>query len=253
MTTLEPCSTCTVARTSRSPGRRSRPGSISALSRDPTRQCRPSEAHRLLHQNQPAGTVAVRLGITLDHLRYVIRRYPTPPKPQTASQRRIMRHPIPSHLTGAHLRNLIDNGDTIRSIAVETGVTRRTIRAQLSDTTSPSRTQDGTLTTASTPNGSATNISSSVARCPISPLKPTRRRPPSPGSPVHTAYLSAPRRRESPERAHRQPRLSPPVAPSIAGHKDIGRVHRFQIDGNMPSFSTARSTPDLMSTSSSRS
>jgi hypothetical protein len=90
-----------------------------------------ADARRLLRQNLAEGTVAERLGITLGHLRYIVRRNPPEVRPRSAGKRAVMRHPKPTHLTAERLRDLIDNGGSVRGIATQNGVTRKIVRDEL--------------------------------------------------------------------------------------------------------------------------
>ena len=99
--------------------------------RDPT-SVPAEQVEVLLRQKLPPGQVADRLGISLDHVRLLIRQHPPHIRARSTGRRTRMRNPFPAQLTPERLQQLVvDEGRTLRSIRTETGVSKHALRNAL--------------------------------------------------------------------------------------------------------------------------
>ena len=96
----------------------------------------PQRAHALLGRQIAHSRIAERLGITLEHLHYVLREHPPddpfgerPRENQPSAPRRKAR--FAARITPDELRQLVDDGNTLTSIADSYQVDRSTVHAEL--------------------------------------------------------------------------------------------------------------------------
>jgi hypothetical protein len=90
----------------------------------------PDRVHAAISARPTQHAAAAQLGITLDHLHYIARRHPSElydPAAPTAPHR--VR--FAAVLGAAHLRQLLDQGHSLRQIEARTGIYRRTLRDEL--------------------------------------------------------------------------------------------------------------------------
>jgi hypothetical protein len=192
----------------------------------------------LLRRQASPSDVAEQLGISLDHLRVVIRRNP---QDLRRPARRVLRNPVPSSLHPERLRELIvDDNKTIRSLSREFGLSRKTMAGAVRREGLPIppahkptvhivdpawlRTEyvdrRRTLPDLAAEIGTTpTNVSLMAKRHGI----PLRER----GGASHHASLNAPA--GFPE----------PLASAVRGQGGIGRVERFQVFARTPSLNQA--------------
>lgn len=90
----------------------------------------PGLVHAQLLRRMPLGDIAQQLGITLDHLRYIIRQHPLENPTRTRSGK-AMRIKIAARSTPQELRDLVEAGEPILAIAQRYEVSRSTMRAHL--------------------------------------------------------------------------------------------------------------------------
>lgn len=90
----------------------------------------PQAAHALLARHIAPEAVAEQLGITLEHLRYVIRRHPRD-SPFGAAGVIPSRLRLAASVSDDELQQLVDDGDTLTAIAARYNVQRSTVRAKL--------------------------------------------------------------------------------------------------------------------------
>lgn len=90
----------------------------------------PQAAHALLARQIAPAAVAEQLGITLEHLRYVLREHPRD-SPFGAAGVIPSRLRLAASVTAQELRQLVDNGGTLTAIAACYNVQRSTVRAKL--------------------------------------------------------------------------------------------------------------------------
>jgi len=90
----------------------------------------PQAAHALLARQIAPEAVAEQLGLTLEHLRYVIRRHPRD-SPYGAAGVIPSRLRLAASVTAHELQQLVDNGDTLTAIAARYNVQGSTVRAKL--------------------------------------------------------------------------------------------------------------------------
>ena len=90
----------------------------------------PELVHAQLVRRMPLGDVAQQLGITLDHLRYVIRKHPleNPTRTRSGKATRIR---IAARSSPRELRELVEAGEPILAIAHRYDASRTTMRAHL--------------------------------------------------------------------------------------------------------------------------
>jgi|GEM_PF-2134542 len=90
----------------------------------------PQAAHALLARHIAPEAVAEQLGITLEHLRYVVRKHPRD-SPFGAAGVIPSRLRLAASVTADELQQLVHNGDTLTAIAARYNVQRSTVRAKL--------------------------------------------------------------------------------------------------------------------------
>lgn len=91
----------------------------------------PIQVNRLLQARVAPAVVATRLGISLEHLRHVVRRHQPEVRPRASGTFR-NRSTLPAELTPERLRQLVvDEGQSLRHLASEFGVDRKSIASAL--------------------------------------------------------------------------------------------------------------------------
>ncbi|MGH2917658.1 MAG: LysR family transcriptional regulator [Solirubrobacteraceae bacterium] len=90
----------------------------------------PQRAHALLASGMTPGDAAEQLGITLPHLRYVVRTHPIdePSAPRSGKRARTR---LAARATPEELRQLIDSGSTLTALANRFEVSRETVHRHL--------------------------------------------------------------------------------------------------------------------------
>lgn len=99
--------------------------------RDPA-SIAPDQIETLLRQRLAPSDIAERLGITLDHVRLVIRQHPPHLRLRSTGRRPTARNQFPSQLTPQRLQELVvDEQRSLRSIRTETGASKHALRNAL--------------------------------------------------------------------------------------------------------------------------
>lgn len=90
------------------------------------------QVEALLRQRLPPSEVADRLGVTLQHVRLVIRQHPPHLRLRSTGRRPTMRNNFPAELTPDRLRQLIvDDRRSLRSIRAGTSISKHALRSAL--------------------------------------------------------------------------------------------------------------------------
>ncbi len=90
------------------------------------------QVEALLRQRLPPSEVADRLGVTLPHVRLVIRQHPPHLRLRSTGRRSTMRNNFPAELTPERLRQLVvDDRRSLRSIRAGTSVSKHALRSAL--------------------------------------------------------------------------------------------------------------------------
>ncbi|MDQ6614736.1 MAG: LysR family transcriptional regulator [Actinomycetota bacterium] len=99
--------------------------------RDPA-SVNPEQIGELLRQRLAPGDVAEQLGITLDHVRLLIRQNPPNRRLRSTGRRPTMRNPFPAQLTPERLQQLVvEDRRSLRSIRTGTKVSKHALRKAL--------------------------------------------------------------------------------------------------------------------------
>ncbi|HEV2809706.1 MAG TPA: TniQ family protein, partial [Acidimicrobiales bacterium] len=188
------------------------------------------QVEALLRQRLPASKVADRLGVTLQHVRLVIRRHPPQLRLRSTGRRPTMRNNFPAELTPERLRQLVvDDRRSLRSIRAGTSVTKHALRSALQRDGIPSppsgrirvKVDEGwlrsqyleehrTLPDIAAELGISPSNLSRIARQHQIPLRPR-------GGASHAASISAPSG------------WPLPLAAAVLGQAGRQRVERFQV------------------------
>jgi hypothetical protein len=92
----------------------------------------PSEVGRLLREGEPAGRVADRLGVGIEHIRLVVRQHPPHVQAVPNGPARVARRAFPIDLTPERLRGLVlEERRSLRTLAADYGLDRKTVVAAL--------------------------------------------------------------------------------------------------------------------------
>lgn len=90
------------------------------------------QVEALLCERLSPSDVAERLGVTLQHVRLVIRQHPPNLRLRSTGRRPVMRSPFPAELTPERLRQLVvEDRRSLRSIRAETSVGKHALRSAL--------------------------------------------------------------------------------------------------------------------------
>jgi len=90
------------------------------------------QVEALLHKRVAPSEVADRLGVTLDHVRLLIRRHPPHLRLRSTGRRPTIRNPFPAQLTPERLRELVvDDQRSLRSIRSGTNISKHALSSAL--------------------------------------------------------------------------------------------------------------------------